>query len=332
VFVRHVGELVVPGMPDLYTAMARRGVRFHYVSNSPYELLPVLNDFFQLSGLPQGSIKLKFYGGRSLFHGLWGESAADRKRGNVVEVMDNFPDSQFLLVGDTGEQDLELYTALARERPHQIAAIFLRDVTPSTPPPTAPSSPTLKPKSSSGSLRSLQNFKSMPSSRKGSLEMSPAFSLSRLPPLPSHAATDPETFEKSDSESAGNYDKVTKADIPPSPDNTRVGVLEKKELLRLRVEKARRNVPKGIFFKVFRDPEECHSEAMRVLDELGLPRESLRDELPKLKGLENIGKGVEEVAKKVGEIRADVLHTLSGSDKSGSLKGKGGEEDTRTAR
>jgi hypothetical protein len=98
--------------------------------------------------------------------GLWGESAADRKRGNVVEVLDSFPESKFILVGDTGEQDLELYSALAEERPHQIIAIFLRDVTPATPPPTAPSTPmlgpvsdhTIKKKGSASSLRSLRSL------------------------------------------------------------------------------------------------------------------------------------------------------------------------------
>lgn len=166
VFVRHLDELVVPGMPELYSTIASRGVRFHYVSNGPFELLPVLMNFFEVAGLPRGSVKLKSYGGRSLFQGLWGESAADRKRGNVIEVLDSFPQSKFILVGDTGEQDLELYSALAEERPQQILALFLRDVTPPTPPPTAPPSPalgpvggnTVKKKGSSSSLRSLRSL------------------------------------------------------------------------------------------------------------------------------------------------------------------------------
>ncbi|KAF8605794.1 hypothetical protein BDV93DRAFT_28854 [Ceratobasidium sp. AG-I] len=160
VFVRHLDELIVPGMPELYAKIAARGAKFHYVSNSPFELLPMLNDFFGISELPRGSVKLKSYGGRNLFQ------AAERKRGNVVEVLDSFPESRFILVGDTGEQDLELYSALAEERPHQIIAIFLRDVTPATPPPTAPPSPTLPPvpnntikkKGSTSSLRSIRSL------------------------------------------------------------------------------------------------------------------------------------------------------------------------------
>lgn len=55
-----------------------------------------------------GSIKLKSYAGRSLFNDLLSAPAA-RKRAGVVDILDSFPDSQFFLIGDTGEQDLELY-------------------------------------------------------------------------------------------------------------------------------------------------------------------------------------------------------------------------------
>ncbi|TFK51999.1 hypothetical protein OE88DRAFT_1658744 [Heliocybe sulcata] len=127
VFVKELKDVVVPGMPDWYMEMWKRGVRFHYVSNGPFELLPVINDFIQISHLPPGSLKLRSYGGRSLFNGLLSTPAA-RKRSGVLSVLEAFPESQFLLVGDTGEQDLELYAAIAAERPKQILAIFVRDV------------------------------------------------------------------------------------------------------------------------------------------------------------------------------------------------------------
>lgn len=126
VFVKDLAENVIPGMGNWYMDMWRRGVRFHYVSNGPFELLPVVNEFFQLSGLPPGSVKLKSYAGRTLFNGLF-SAPAERKRAGLVDVLDSFPTSQFFLVGDSGEQDMELYASCARERPHQILAIFIRD-------------------------------------------------------------------------------------------------------------------------------------------------------------------------------------------------------------
>ncbi|KAI0788704.1 hypothetical protein C8Q75DRAFT_807439 [Abortiporus biennis] len=126
VFVKDLSDIVIPGMGEWYTSMWSRGVRFHYVSNSPFELLPVVNDFFQLSGLPPGSLKLKCYAGRSLFNGLL-SAPAERKRAGVTDILDSFPQSRFFLVGDSGEQDLELYASIARERPNQVLGIFIRD-------------------------------------------------------------------------------------------------------------------------------------------------------------------------------------------------------------
>lgn len=72
--------------------------------------------------------QLKYYGRRSLLGSLM-EPAGERKRPSIVEVLDAFPESNFILFGDSGEQDLEVYIALARERPRQIRGIYIRDVT-----------------------------------------------------------------------------------------------------------------------------------------------------------------------------------------------------------
>ncbi|KIJ20581.1 hypothetical protein PAXINDRAFT_178316 [Paxillus involutus ATCC 200175] len=96
-------------------------------SNSPFELLPVINQFIKISNLPPGSIRLRSYAGRSLFNGLL-SAPSTRKRANVIEVLDHFPGSNFILVGDSGEQDLELYASLAVDRPRQIIGVFIRDV------------------------------------------------------------------------------------------------------------------------------------------------------------------------------------------------------------
>lgn len=127
VFVKDLEETTIPEMGTWYKSMWERGVRFHYVSNSPFELLPVIKEFLQISDLPHGSIALKSYSGRSFFNALLSDPAT-RKRANVVDVLDGFPDSKFILIGDSGEQDLELYASIAMERPQQILAVFIRDV------------------------------------------------------------------------------------------------------------------------------------------------------------------------------------------------------------
>ncbi|KAJ8503063.1 hypothetical protein ONZ45_g11184 [Pleurotus djamor] len=138
VFVKDYHDIIIPGMGEWYTSMWSRGIRFHYVSNGPFELLPVVIDFLHASQLPPGSIKLKSYGGRSLFNGLL-SAPASRKRAGIEEVLDAFPKARFMLIGDSGEQDLELYAEIAKERPHQVLAVFIRfaeDTTEMLPDPT----------------------------------------------------------------------------------------------------------------------------------------------------------------------------------------------------
>ncbi|CDZ96663.1 Domain of unknown function DUF2183 [Phaffia rhodozyma] len=130
VFCKDLKDLEVKGMGNLYRKLqAEGGIRgCHFVSNSPFELFEPINSFLNLSQFPAGfSLKLKFYGGRSVFKGLW-EPAGERKARGVYEILDGFPKSKFLLFGDSAEQDLDLYASIAFERPHQILAIIIRDV------------------------------------------------------------------------------------------------------------------------------------------------------------------------------------------------------------
>ena len=86
----------------------------------------MINEFLNLSALPPGSVKLRSYTGRRILSELF-KAPAERKRAGIMDVMDSFPDSKFILVGDSGEQDLELFATIARDRPRQILAVFIRD-------------------------------------------------------------------------------------------------------------------------------------------------------------------------------------------------------------
>ena len=119
-----------PGMADLYRAWAARGnVVFHYVSGSPWQLYPALIDFTQREGFPRGTFNfrpfrlkdqsaLEFLENRTL----------EYKLGVIDALMRRFPERQFVLVGDSGEKDPEVYQALASRFPTQVRAILIRDV------------------------------------------------------------------------------------------------------------------------------------------------------------------------------------------------------------
>ena len=125
-FVRELKDLTIDGVQDWYNTLHDMGVRIHYCSNSPWQLYPVLATYFKLAGLPHGSLHLKRYTG--MLQGIF-EPVAERKKGTLEKIMHDFPERKFLLVGDSGEADLEVYTELAIANPGRIKGIFIRDVT-----------------------------------------------------------------------------------------------------------------------------------------------------------------------------------------------------------
>ncbi|KAI1326695.1 hypothetical protein F5Y16DRAFT_225449 [Xylariaceae sp. FL0255] len=125
-FVRELKDLTVAGVKEWYGQLHNMGVMLHYCSNSPWQLFPVLATYFKIAGLPPGSLHLKKYSG--MLQGIF-EPVAERKKGTLTKIMNDFPERRFLLVGDSGEADLEVYTELAVAYPGRILAIFIRDVT-----------------------------------------------------------------------------------------------------------------------------------------------------------------------------------------------------------
>jgi phosphatidate phosphatase APP1 len=130
-FIRDLGDLTIDGVKEWYNKMYDMGVGLHYVSNAPWQLFPVLVSFFQIAGLPPGSYHLKQYSG--MLQGIF-EPVAERKKGTLDKIMRDFPERRFILIGDSGEADLEVYTDVALANPGKVLAIFIRDVTsPETP-------------------------------------------------------------------------------------------------------------------------------------------------------------------------------------------------------
>ncbi|KAJ6096384.1 hypothetical protein N7486_007130 [Penicillium sp. IBT 16267x] len=125
-FVRELAELKVVGVDEWYTQVAKKGVKLHYVSNAPWQLYPLLERYFKLAGLPPGSFHLKQYSG--MLQGIF-EPTAERKRGNLEQILRDFPERKFILVGDSGEADLEVYTDIALANRGRVLGILIRDVT-----------------------------------------------------------------------------------------------------------------------------------------------------------------------------------------------------------
>lgn len=120
----------VPGMASLLAGWAQAGARFHYVSASPWQLYPPLARFFRAAGFPPGVFHLKDFRWRDeTFLNLF-QSPEEYKTPLLTDLLARFPHRRFVLLGDSGERDPEIYGAVARRHRGQIVRIFIRAVEP----------------------------------------------------------------------------------------------------------------------------------------------------------------------------------------------------------
>ena len=121
---------VVPGMAEFYQALLiSNASTFHYISASPWQLYEPLSTFVASNGFPSGSFEMKQFRVKDRsFFSLFA-SPEKYKPGVIEPLLKQFPKRKFILIGDSGERDPEIYGALARDFPKQIKQIFIRDVT-----------------------------------------------------------------------------------------------------------------------------------------------------------------------------------------------------------
>lgn len=114
-------EDVVPvaGVADAFARAADAGAApFVYVSASPTFLRDRIRAFLDDEGLPDGPLVLKDWRTDPP-----GDPSSKKER--ILAVLEKMPSRKFVLVGDTGERDPEIYASIARERPEQVAGIVV---------------------------------------------------------------------------------------------------------------------------------------------------------------------------------------------------------------
>jgi phosphatidate phosphatase APP1 len=117
----------IPGMAELFGRLREPGSAFHYVSLSPWQLAPLLDEFLASAGFPRGSLHLQpFRIQDGDFGDLVGDSRA-KKLAAIEPLLATWPKRRFVLVGDAGQMDPEVFGELARRRPEQIERVLIRD-------------------------------------------------------------------------------------------------------------------------------------------------------------------------------------------------------------
>src|SRR5215210_5016809 len=125
-------RVAFPGVAALYRALyaGRSGTEANpmlYVSRAPWGIYDMLDEFFTLHGIPVGPV---------LFLREWGVSwksplprkAEEHKRELIRNMLALYRDLPFILIGDSGQHDPEVYREIVDEHPGRVLAVYIRNV------------------------------------------------------------------------------------------------------------------------------------------------------------------------------------------------------------
>lgn len=125
-------RIAFPGVAALYRAL-HRGVSGRelnpmlYVSKAPWIIYDMLDRFFRLHDIPVGPILFLREWGMTLLHPL-PNRVKNHKLNLIREMLALYDDLPFVLVGDSGQRDPEIYTRVVEEHPGRVLAVYIRNV------------------------------------------------------------------------------------------------------------------------------------------------------------------------------------------------------------
>jgi phosphatidate phosphatase APP1 len=97
-----------------------------YVSSSPWNIFDMLHDFLDIQGIPPGPLKLRDWGLTEV--GFLPTGHKNHKIAAISQIMDLYPHLSFILIGDSGQEDPEIYAEIVEAYPDRIAAVYIRNV------------------------------------------------------------------------------------------------------------------------------------------------------------------------------------------------------------
>lgn len=116
----------VPGMADLFRRIGGTMAAVHFVSSSPWHLYDPLREWLTAEGFPVSALHLKQMRLKDRTILDIAKSPAKTKPPTIAGLLQRYPRRRFVLIGDSGEKDPEIYGDLARAHPGQISRILIR--------------------------------------------------------------------------------------------------------------------------------------------------------------------------------------------------------------
>ncbi len=118
-----------PGVSNFYKALTEGGKNpVFYVSSSDWNLFDMIRDFMNYRKIPAGPLLLKDL--HVDLRNIWksGGGNHDHKLEKVEMLMDLYPGMKFILIGDSGQHDPELYAEVMEKHPGRVKAVYIREI------------------------------------------------------------------------------------------------------------------------------------------------------------------------------------------------------------
>jgi phosphatidate phosphatase APP1 len=122
-------RMAVPGMAVLYERLinAHPGAPVFYISTGAWNVAPTLTRFLSRHLYPAGPLLLTDWGPTAE---RFFRSGQEHKRTTLARLATEFPDIRWLLVGDDGQHDQEIYSEFAHDHPENVTAVAVRRLSP----------------------------------------------------------------------------------------------------------------------------------------------------------------------------------------------------------
>lgn len=119
----------VPGMARWYQQLLQDnpGSPIIYVSTGAFNTFPMIRRFQKRHGFPMGAMLLTDWGPTNTG---WFRSGSDHKRTALRELARDMPRIRWLLVGDDGQHDPDIYGQFAELQPEHVVARAIRELAP----------------------------------------------------------------------------------------------------------------------------------------------------------------------------------------------------------
>ncbi|MDO7882224.1 App1 family protein [Salinibacterium soli] len=119
----------VAGMSVLYDRLSRAnpGAPVIYLSTGAWNVAPTLSRFMGRNLYPRGPLLLTDWGPT---HDRWFRSGREHKKSSLERIAREFPGMRWLLIGDDGQHDEEIYREFAAAHPENVAAVAIRQLSP----------------------------------------------------------------------------------------------------------------------------------------------------------------------------------------------------------